>query len=92
MSPVRRGEIQCAGLGMDVQVFEEQGQPVLNEYVELACCQSVPAMPVAIWDDATNKRYHKTCFSQFDGVWAQGDYAMQTEAGSFVIMGRSDHT
>ncbi len=92
LAPVRRGEIQCAGLGMDVQVFNEQGQPVLNEYGELVCCQSVPAMPVAIWDDATNKRYHKTYFSQFDGVWAQGDYAMQTEAGSFVIMGRSDHT
>lgn len=88
--PVRRGEIQGAGLGMDVQVWNAQGQPVTGEKGELVCTRSFPCMPLGFWNDADGTRYQEAYFSQFDGVWAQGDYAERCAEGGLIIHGRSD--
>ncbi|MDR6710906.1 acetoacetyl-CoA synthetase [Pseudomonas hunanensis] len=87
---VRRGEIQCKGLGMAVEVWNEQGQPVTGEKGELVCTRNFPSMPLGFWGDADGSRYHAAYFSQFAGVWAQGDYAEQSASGGLVIHGRSD--
>ncbi|WP_413038295.1 AMP-binding enzyme, partial [Pseudomonas inefficax] len=88
--PVRRGEIQCKGLGMAVEVWDEHGQPVQGEKGELVCTRNFPSMPLGFWKDADGSRYHDAYFSQFPGVWAQGDYAEQRADGGLVIHGRSD--
>lgn len=88
--PVRRGEIQCKGLGMAVEVWNEQGQPVVDEKGELVCTRNFPSMPLGFWNDPDGRRYHDAYFSQFPGVWAQGDYAEQRASGGMVIHGRSD--
>jgi len=93
--PVRRGEIQCAGLGMDVAVLNEAGVPVTGEKGELVCRQSFPSMPVCFWNDSNNNRYRNSYFKRFIeqyalGVWTHGDYAEVTPAGGFIIYGRSD--
>ena len=88
--PVRRGEIQCKGLGMAVEVWNEHGQPVLGEKGELVCTRNFPSMPLGFWKDTDGSRYHDAYFSQFPGVWAQGDYAEQRADGGLVIHGRSD--
>ncbi|WP_028693993.1 acetoacetate--CoA ligase [Pseudomonas cremoricolorata] len=88
--PVRRGEIQCRGLGMDVQVWNAQGQSVLGEKGELVCTRSFPSMPLGFWGDADGSRYRAAYFSQFEGVWAQGDYAQACAEGGLIIHGRSD--
>jgi len=88
--PVRRGEIQCKGLGMAVEVWNEHGQPVLDEKGELVCTHNFPSMPLGFWNDPDGSRYHDAYFSQFPGVWAQGDYAEQITGGGMVIHGRSD--
>ncbi len=88
--PVRRGEIQCAGLGMDAQVFNDDGERVFDENGELVCCTPFPSAPVGFWNDEDDSRYRAAYFERFDGVWAHGDYAIACSGGGFVINGRSD--
>ncbi len=88
--PVRRGEIQCKGLGMAVEVWNEHGQPVTGKKGELVCTRNFPSMPVGFWGDSDGSRYHEAYFSQYPGIWAQGDYAEENAEGGMVIHGRSD--
>ncbi|MBJ56409.1 MAG: acetoacetate--CoA ligase [Gammaproteobacteria bacterium] len=89
--PVNRGEIQGAGLGMDVAVYNEAGQPVVGEKGELVCRQSFPSMPVGFWNDTEDQqKYRAAYFEGFDNVWTHGDYAEQTANGGWIIYGRSD--
>ena len=88
--PVRRGEIQCRGLGMAVEVFDAEGRPLVGEQGELVCTRPFPSAPVGFWNDPDGERYRAAYFDTFDGVWAHGDYAELTAAGGLVIHGRSD--
>lgn len=88
--PVWRGELQCKGLGMDVQVWNEAGQPVIAEKGELVCAHHFPSMPVGFWKDADGEKFRSAYFDTFPGVWAHGDYAEITEHDGLVIHGRSD--
>ncbi|MDC7824814.1 acetoacetate--CoA ligase [Pseudomonas sp. BLCC-B13] len=88
--PVWRGELQCKGLGMDVQVWNEAGQPVIAEKGELVCARHFPSMPVGFWKDADGEKFRSAYFDTFPGVWAHGDYAEITEHDGLVIHGRSD--
>ncbi len=88
--PVRRGELQCLALAMQVEVFNDDGEAVIGENGELVCSNAFPSMPVCFWNDPGNKQYHAAYFERFPGVWAQGDYAQVTVNGGMVIYGRSD--
>ena len=90
--PVYRGEIQCAGLGMAVDVFDDEGRPVRGEKGELVCTRSFPVMPIGFWNDREGARYRAAYFERFDNVWCHGDFAEITAHGGFVIYGRSDAT
>ena len=88
--PVWRGELQCKGLGMDVQVWNDAGQPVTGEKGELVCTQHFPSMPVGFWNDPDGSKFKSAYFETFPGIWAHGDYAEETLHGGLVIHGRSD--
>jgi acetoacetyl-CoA synthetase len=88
--PVYRGELQCRGLGMKVEVWNDAGRPVTEERGELVCTAPFPSMPVGFWDDPDGARYRAAYFERFPGVWHHGDYAMLTSRGGLVILGRSD--
>ena len=88
--PVFRGQLQCRGLGMDVDVFDEHGQSVRNLEGELVCKRPFPSMPVGFWNDPDGSRYHSAYFERFPGVWAHGDWATLTDQGGLIIQGRSD--
>ena len=90
--PVHRGEIQCRGLGMAVDVFDEHGRPVRGEKGELVCTKPFPSMPVSFWNDADGSKYHAAYFDKIPGVWVHGDYAEITAHDGIVIYGRSDAT
>ena len=90
MLPVWRGELQGPGLGMAVEIWNEAGQRVLGEKGELVCTRHFPSMPLGFWNDSDGSRYQAAYFERFPGVWAQGDYAEQSEHGGLVIHGRSD--
>ncbi|MBK5534853.1 acetoacetate--CoA ligase [Pseudomonas sp. TH08] len=88
--PVRRGEIMGKSLGMAVEVWNDDGRPVIGEKGELVCTRHFPAMPIGLWNDADGAKLRQSYFSLFPGVWAQGDYAEQLAHGGMLIHGRSD--
>ena len=92
MSVVRRGEIQGPILGMDVHVYDDDGNSLKNEKGELVCIQSFPTMPLFFWNDENNEKYHNAYFSKYPNVWCHGDYIAKTENNGFIIFGRSDAT
>ena len=88
--PVRRGELQCLGLGMAVEVFDEAGHSLVGEKGELVCTQAFPSMPVGFWNDPDGAKYRAAYFERFEGVWAHGDFAELTDEQGLIIHGRSD--
>ncbi|MDR3499756.1 MAG: acetoacetate--CoA ligase [Parvibaculum sp.] len=90
--PIWRGEIQCAGLGMAMEVWNEEGKPVVGEKGELVCTEAFPSMPIGFWNDKDGAKYNAAYFERFPGVWCHGDFAEITAHGGFFIHGRSDAT
>lgn len=90
--PVWRGEIQGPGLGMAVDVFDEQGRPLPRGKGELVCTRPFPSMPIGFWNDPDGAKYHAAYFARFDNIWTHGDFAEWTEHGGLIIHGRSDAT
>jgi len=101
--PVYRGELQCIGLGMDVEFFSETGQSLNHQNSqgnsqekneqrkgELVCRQPFPSMPTGFWNDSDGKKYHSAYFNRFPDIWAHGDYGEITQHGGVIIHGRSD--
>jgi len=88
--PVHRGELQCRGLGMAVEIYDEQGRSHTEEPGELVCTRPFPAMPIGFWNDPDGSRYRSAYFERFPGVWHHGDWARLTRHGGLVIYGRSD--
>lgn len=90
--PVYKGELQCRGLGMNVQVYNDKGESVKNQAGELVCTDAFPSMPIYFWNDANKQKYQQAYFDRFDNVWMQGDFAKITEHDGMIIYGRSDST
>ena len=90
--PVYPGELQCRGLGMKVEAFNEKGESVIEEKGELVCTEPFPSMPVYFWNDPEGEKYKTAYFEYFPGVWRHGDFIKITETGGVIIYGRSDAT
>ena len=92
LQPVYEGEIQGRGLGANVESFDEQGQPLLDEVGELVITEPMPSMPLFFWNDEGGKRYLDSYFEMYPGIWRHGDWIRITPTGSAIIYGRSDST
>jgi acetoacetyl-CoA synthetase len=90
--PVWRGEIQCRGLGMAVDAFDEDGRPVRGQKGELVCTRAFPSMPVGFWNDAGGEKYRNAYFEVYRNVWHHGDFVELTQHSGMIIYGRSDAT
>ncbi|PAO34299.1 acetoacetate--CoA ligase [Vibrio vulnificus] len=91
ISPVYRGEVQYAGLGVSIAVYDTSGQPVVEQRGELVCTNSLPNYPLGFWHD-DGERYHQSYWSKYPNVWHHGDDVIMTNHGGFVFYGRSDTT
>jgi acetoacetyl-CoA synthetase len=92
LQPVWRGEIQGPGLGLAMDVWDDEGRPVRGEKGELVCTSAFPSMPVMFWNDPDGVKYRAAYFDRFDNVWCHGDFAEWTAHDGIVIHGRSDAT
>ncbi len=92
IGPVYRGELQTRGLGMAVEVWNDDGEPAVGEKGELVCTRAFPSMPVGFWNDEDGGRYRSAYFEHFPGIWRHGDWAELTSRGGLIIHGRSDAT
>lgn len=91
-APVYRGEIQCRGFGMNVQVFDDGGNAVIGAKGELVCTAPFPSMPIYFWNDPDGAKYRAAYFERFPDTWCHGDYMELTARGTAIIYGRSDAT
>ncbi len=92
MGPVYSGELQCRGLGMKVEAYDDYGKPVLNQKAELVCTAPAPSMPIYFWDDPDGTRYQDAYFNVYPNIWRHGDFIEINDRGGVVIYGRSDAT
>jgi acetoacetyl-CoA synthetase len=92
MDPVYAGELQCRGLAMKVEAFDENGKPVIGKQGELVCTAPFPSMPIYFWDDPDGKKYHSAYFDVYPNIWRHGDFIEINAHGGVVIYGRSDAT
>ncbi len=92
MGAVYAGELQCRGLAMKVEAFDEEGRPVRNRQGELVCLAPFPSMPIYFWDDPDGQKYHYAYFDIYPNVWRHGDFIEINDRGGVVIYGRSDAT
>ena len=92
MLPVYRGELQCIGLGMAVESYDQLGIPMRNQKGELVCEKAFPSMPIYFWNDPDGKKYRSAYFNDFGGVWSHGDFITINDHGGVQIFGRSDAT
>ena len=90
--PVWSGEIQGAGLGLAVDVWDDAGKPIRGEKGELVCAKAFPSMPIGFWNDPDGGKYRSAYFDRFENVWCHGDFAEWTQHGGLIIHGRSDAT
>ena len=88
--PVHVGEIQAPGLGMAVQIWSDDGEPLLGEKGELVCTKPFPSMPIGFWNDPDGDLYRQAYFNTWPNIWAHGDYGELTPSGGYIIHGRSD--
>ncbi|SPF46663.1 Acetyl-coenzyme A synthetase 1 [Syntrophobacter sp. SbD1] len=92
IGPVYAGELQCRGLGMKVEAYDQDGNPVIGKKGELVCTAAAPSMPVGFWNDSEGRKYRSAYFESYPGVWAHGDHIEITMHGGVIIHGRSDAT
>jgi len=92
MGPVYAGELQCRGLAMKVEAFNEDGKPVINQQGELVCTAPFPSMPIYFWDDPKGEKYHAAYFDVYPNIWRHGDFIEINDRGGVIIYGRSDAT
>lgn len=90
LRPVWSGELQCRGLGMKVEVFDDNGMSVVNQKGELVCTAPFPSRPIGFWNDPENKKYHEAYYNVYDNVWHHGDFVEITDHDGLIIYGRSD--
>lgn len=89
---VYEGELQSRALGMDVKIFNENGEPVMEEKGELVCTSPFPSMPLYFWNDDDGSKYQNAYFQKFPNTWCHGDFAELTKHDGIIIYGRSDAT
>ena len=79
------------GLGMDVDVFDDEGRPIREGIGHLVLKQPAPSLTKSfLGDDA---RYLATYFERFgDQIWYHGDWAFIDADGFWFLHGRSDDT
>lgn len=92
MGPVYAGELQCRGLGMKVEAFDDKGTSVIDKKGELVCTAPAPPMPICFWDDPDKKKYKDAYFNVYPNVWRHGDFIEINSHGGVIIYGRSDAT
>lgn len=90
--PVYAGEIQCRALGMDVEAWSDEGEPLVGEVGELVCKKPFPSMPIYFLNDPEYKRYNESYFEDYPGAWRHGDFIKINGRGGSYIYGRSDST
>ena len=90
VQPIAPMSLGGPALGMALDVFDDDGQPVRGEVGELVCTQPWPGMTRGLWK--APERYLDTYWNRWPDVWVHGDWAIVDDDGQWYLRGRSDDT
>lgn len=90
ITPLKPCSLGGPGLGMDVDVFNDEGRPIRGGIGHLVCKKPAPSMTKGFLKDP--QRYLDTYFSRWPDVWYHGDWAYIDNDGYWFLFGRSDDT
>ncbi len=90
IAPIKRCSLQGPGLGMDIDVVDDEANPVRGQTGHLVCRQPAPSMTRGFWKD--KERYLNTYWSRWPNIWFHGDWAEVDKDGHWFLRGRSDDT
>ncbi|KAI1125187.1 hypothetical protein F5Y10DRAFT_279638 [Nemania abortiva] len=90
--PVYVGEIQCAGLGMAIDVVDSiSGERIPGDDGELVCTKPFPCQPLTFWGADGDEKYRASYFDRFENLWHHGDFVrIDVRTGGLTMLGRSD--
>ena len=88
--PVYSGELQSPGLGMAVDIWDDNGNSIKEDKGELVCTVPFPSCPIRFWNDPDNNSFLDAYFRRFPNIWVHGDFGEITPNGGYIIHGRSD--
>ena len=88
--PVYSGELQSPGLGMAVDIWDDNGNSIKEDKGELVCTVPFPSCPIGFWNDPDNNSFLDAYFRRFPNIWVHGDFGEITPNGGYIIHGRSD--
>ena len=95
LSPLPITDLKCCtlrgpGLGMDIDVFDDEGKPIRGKMGHLVAKKPAPSMTRGFWNEP--QRYIDTYWSKWPNVWYHGDWAFVDKDGFWSLHGRSDDT
>lgn len=88
VEPIKVGSLGGASLGMDVDVFDPEGNSIRGKVGELVCKQPWPSMTRGVLGDP--ERYEQSYWNMYPDIWRHGDWAMIDDDGDWFLFGRSD--
>ncbi|XP_054707474.1 LOW QUALITY PROTEIN: acetoacetyl-CoA synthetase-like [Uloborus diversus] len=93
---IYRGELTCPSLGIDIQVVDDSGKPVIGRVGEMVVAKPTPSLPLFLWGDKDKSRYKETYFKKYPGKFAMAYFfdlaIINPVTKGYIICGRSDDT
>ena len=74
--------------GMDLDIVDEDGNPIRGNNGYLIIKQPWPAMTRGLLND--DERYLETYWSKFENIWFHGDYVLADDDNLWYMKGRAD--
>jgi len=90
ITPLKPCTLRGPGLGMDIDVFDDNGKPIKGQTGHLVAKKPAPSMTRGFWNEP--ERYIETYWSRWPDVWYHGDWASIDDDGYWFLHGRSDDT
>jgi len=90
LSPLKPCTVGGPGLGMDMDIFNEEGKPVRGEVGYVVMKKPCPSMTKGFWNDP--QRYIETYWSRWPKIWYHADWGLIDNEGFWFVLGRADDT
>lgn len=88
INQLKPATLRGPGLGMDVDVVDDDGRPVRGKMGYLIARSHEPSMTRGLWK--APEKYIETYWSRWPDIWDHGDWVIIDDDGFWFILGRAD--
>ena len=84
---VYAGEIQGPSLGIEIDIYDQQGNSIFNdEKGELVVKKPFPSMPIMFWNDSDDSKIKSAYFEKYKNIWHHADYIQRTKNNGYIVV------